>query len=824
MNDERFRAALAGLTHDLGKVIQRASDQPSKMPEEGQPPDAAWTIRFAQEIPKDFRHPVLMGAYYHHPEQNPEPDSYLSYLVNLADELAAGEAVDAGPAQGKPPKQLLSIFNRIHSDQPEKPHTPPRYLKLSPLCLKEETIFPTEAVNKDQREMYRTMQQALFKAAHFETKSLEIYLEQFQSALQKYTWSVPASEGHPLPDSSLYDHSRMTAALAACLCELDFPTIKTKLGAVQRAFRGNSQPGDADHLDEAAVLLVGGDISGIQDFIYTISAKNAAKTLRGRSFYLQLLTEAVLRYVLSALDLPYTNVIYSGGGHFFLLAPLSTHSALESIRNEVSRILLDHHGISLYLAIGAAAVPYSGFKPGNLPIYWDQMHRQMNIFKQRRYAELKDSLYTLVFDLQKHAGNQEDHCAVCGEMRPHTQLIENDPDQARICPMCASFSTQIGKDLPNSDCVFLGLGTPVNRGKGTALDVLAAFGVTLRMGKDTVREVDFKETPVERVITCQLQDNTHPVNIPGHTPVPWLKYSVNRIPAETFDDLQKRAHGIHRLGVLRIDVDNLGNLFKSGFGKDKSKSIATLVRLSSLSFQISLFFEGWVKQITEGDAYCDQNGRRLIYSVYAGGDDLFLIGPWDKMPHLAQEINRDFQQYTGCNPEIHLSGGMTFIHGKYPLYQAAEDAGNALDEKAKQLPGKDGFTFLDQAWKWDQFKSINDKFDQLYDLVENKKAPHSLLQTLQKLGSDQKSAAQKQPTGEKPLWGPWMWRGSYFLKRMIETHQKKNEEISTRVGTILDSLTENHFTNLPEWAAAARWVQLYIRKNESDELDSNRKI
>ena len=69
-------------------------------------------------------------------------------------------------------------------------------------------------------------------------------------------------------------------------------------------------------------LLIGGDISGIQKFIYTIASKKAAKTLRGRSFYLQLLTEAVLRFVLGELELPYTNVIYAGGGHFFLLAPL----------------------------------------------------------------------------------------------------------------------------------------------------------------------------------------------------------------------------------------------------------------------------------------------------------------------------------------------------------------------------------------------------------------------------------------------------------------------------------------------------------------------
>jgi uncharacterized membrane protein len=36
--------------------------------------------------------------------------------------------------------------------------------------------------------------------------------------------------------------------------------------------------------------------------------------------YLQLLTEATARYVLRRLNLPITNLIYSGGGNFYLLA------------------------------------------------------------------------------------------------------------------------------------------------------------------------------------------------------------------------------------------------------------------------------------------------------------------------------------------------------------------------------------------------------------------------------------------------------------------------------------------------------------------------
>ena len=87
-------------------------------------------------------------------------------------------------------------------------------------------------------------------------------------------------------------------------------------------------------------MLVGGDISGVQNFIYTITARGAAPTLRGRSFYLQIVTEALARYLLRRLDLPVTNLIYAGGGSFFLLARPGDGERLPRLQQEISRILL----------------------------------------------------------------------------------------------------------------------------------------------------------------------------------------------------------------------------------------------------------------------------------------------------------------------------------------------------------------------------------------------------------------------------------------------------------------------------------------------------
>ena len=56
--------------------------------------------------------------------------------------------------------------------------------------------------------------------------------------------------------------------------------------------------------DTKELSLIVGDLSGVQTFIYTISSAGALKSLRARSFYLELVTEEIVQELLEALDLP----------------------------------------------------------------------------------------------------------------------------------------------------------------------------------------------------------------------------------------------------------------------------------------------------------------------------------------------------------------------------------------------------------------------------------------------------------------------------------------------------------------------------------------
>ena len=94
------------------------------------------------------------------------------------------------------------------------------------------------------------------------------------------------------------------------------------------------------------------DISGIQDFIYTISAKGSLKLLRSRSFYLEMLCEHLIDTILKRLEYSRANLIYSGGGHgYILLANTSKNkSALDEINSEINHWFINNFKTALYVA------------------------------------------------------------------------------------------------------------------------------------------------------------------------------------------------------------------------------------------------------------------------------------------------------------------------------------------------------------------------------------------------------------------------------------------------------------------------------------------
>ena len=99
-----------------------------------------------------------------------------------------------------------------------------------------------------------------------------------------------------------------------------------------------------------------------------------------------------------------------------------------------------------------------------------------------------------------------------------------------------------------------------------------------------------------------------------------------------------------RLGVLRMDVDNLGKIFQGGISPER----ATLSRYSALSRSMDYFFSGYLNTIWQEVA----PEQSII--IYSGGDDVFIVGSWEQTIAIAKRIKEDFRKFSCGNPNFSI--------------------------------------------------------------------------------------------------------------------------------------------------------------------------
>jgi CRISPR-associated protein Csm1 len=166
--------------------------------------------------------------------------------------------------------------------------------------------------------------------------------------------------------------------------------------------------------------------------------------------------------------------------------------------------------------------------------------------------------------------------------------------------------------------------------------------------------------------------------------------------------------GLDALGVLKGDVDNLGEIFRLGLQNP------TFAKTAALSRQMNGFFSIYLPWLLA----CES---RDVYTVFAGGDDFFLIGPWQTAQRLATRMREEFHRYVAENPQIHFSAGIATQKPGAPIGALAELADEAL-ESAKEHPGKDAVTCFNETIAWRDWSSI----EQALAALEQLKAQQEL--------------------------------------------------------------------------------------------------
>ena len=170
------------------------------------------------------------------------------------------------------------------------------------------------------------------------------------------------------------------------------------------------------------------------------------------------------------------------------------------------------------------------------------------------------------------------------------------------------------------------------------------------------------------------------------------------------DSLSLAANGKPRghpmLAVLKADVDRLGFVFSRGLGKKLSVG-----RYATLSRQLDLFFRGYLTNLLANPP-AEQPDFANIYTVYAGGDDLLLVGPWRTVFNFAGYLQKAFSRYVAENEDVTISASLAVMRHSFPLAQAVARADELLD-RAKHA-GRNRIGVFNTILQWPDFEQAID--------------------------------------------------------------------------------------------------------------------
>ena len=658
MEKDKYRVIIGGLLHDVGKPVQRR--------DRGVNHSKAGT-EFLRSVgcndPK-----ITEQVQCHHAKEiaarKPECDS-LAYITYIADNIASGaDRREDDEKKFDPEKALDSVFNILNGNNGHMCYLP------QTMDVEKGINYPAEGITFP-REIYGKICSDLADCLRGMQYSSE-YVNSLLEVMEADCSFIPSSTNvNGFADISLYDHVKITAAVGSCIYDYfkanGVSDLRKELYENARTFYAKS-----------VFLLYSFDISGIQNFIYSISSvssgsKGTLKLLRSRSFYLEMLCEHYVDNLLSRLELSRANLIYSGGGHGYLLLPNTEHvkEVLESSHDELNEWFMDRFKTALYIA--AAYTECSANELMNVKDKYSDIFRRVS---EKLSAE-KSCRYNAedIIRLNSDAKQLEEReCRIC-----HSSGEDVGDDVCITCARLIAFSN----DILDRD-FFAVVGEEKN---GLSLP----FGCTL-IGTSREELVNGGLMQSDRYVRCYCKNKQYMGK--GLASKLWVgDYHTDK----EFTELAEKSSGIERIGVIRADVDNLGRAFVSGF----DKSYTSLSRTATFSRKLSLFFKHHINSLLREKGY-----NAVI--VYSGGDDVFMVTAWSDAIDAALTLRDALKRFS--QGTLTISAGIGMYTPKYPIAAMANESGDL--ESASKSEGRNRVTLFSAkelgaeryTFEWDELK------------------------------------------------------------------------------------------------------------------------
>lgn len=389
--------------------------------------------------------------------------------------------------------------------------------------------------------------------------------------------------------------------------------------------------------------LISGDFSGIQKFIFDgLKTKNAAKVLRAKSAFIQLFSEFIAKYICEQLGISHDKHdknIIALSAGKFEILSYEKPN-LSQIQNKINEYFIKNFYGLTTLNLVCVECKKSDFSSKN---YQNLRKKIADELEKAKFTKFDLANTDPVMSYDENITNQT-LCEICNIRKK----------SGKNCEICDSF-VWLGEKLVDKNT------TKIDSAKIIKFD---DFSVDLELDEHIKLYVCTRDGKI-----CDFE------------------YLAELSCANSHYENGEKV-GVKALGILKADVDSMGNFIKD--------NISTYDEFEVFSGSINNFFSLFVPKLM-------RENFPHTYTIFAGGDDLFLVGAWDEIIELSHKIKDKFAKFT--QKRLTISFGIAIAKANTPISYLAGICEHLL-ENSKAMDGKDAITLFGESAKWSEYISV----------------------------------------------------------------------------------------------------------------------
>ncbi len=756
----------AALLHDLGKFFQRVEQ--AKIRHENE--------KYAREIgsllpsslyTEEEKNAIQTIIEHHHFERDqlslPENLESEIKIVCKADRLSAHEREEREDEEeitkSVSKELLINHFSEDHKFL-AFPILPVPELKEKDVAFYSnmETWKIYESM-KENMYLRRIKEDLVEKVKKLQLNSWKEFIDSLLYILQAYLQFVPSDAYISKPSISLFDHLKTTALIAD-------GTIKSEK-------------------EKLAIIVC--EIFGIQKFITRKHKKlkeederGYAKSVRGRSFFITLLLDAIWRRIKDEFGVYEFNLIRSVGSLVAILPyKEGIEKSIEKIENEVNEFLWRNFGEVPQVSFGISIMDIKKLESESG--FFVKVREAFQNASRRKYILSKEMATYLAENARFSPVPESKMCKIC---------MRNEAEKD-ICESCRKL-IELGGKIVKINKIYL---TEEN---GNVSFEFGNFRYSYSLEnngeggiKEVIlyRELDFSEERGKRI-----RIKFFPFYAPSK--------EGNVLSFEEMCKLKGKENEYSKLAIFKSDIDNLSHLFDSlkelcrRVFESKSKESGEKIVRESISrysfsvFLIDYFHFVFVRNLAK---------KHSVYVAYSGGDDTLIAGRIDNVLKFVHEFYTHYRKYLG---KLTFSGGLAFASPKYPFRELSSASEEEL-HKAKT--NKNSFSCFSIPVSWEEFEKTVEYMKKLYELNISRSKMYKIMLLLDRLSY----GIEKVKSGKKSYPFEVYPYVLYFLRDLENGIRKKAKEF------FASSLATTELENINALRLALRFSILLGRFEEN---------